>query len=147
MMGTKEDFTIVCGWITIVAVSIIFGTGKLYSLIGAGVNGKEAASKGLGNVGIAIFIWDVKAGEGVENFGSDSLDGIVHRSSSDDFIVNNVAAEAEHGEKQKNNNWNEFVAFVLWLRLRGRSWLIGHNLRCGLLSNRVGIVWFHTCIF
>ena len=147
MMGTKEDFTIVCGWVAIVAVNIIFGTGELYSLIGAGVNGKKTASKGLGDVDIAIFIWDVEAGERIKDFGSDGLDGIVFGGDGNEFIVNNKAAEAKYSEKQNNNNWNEFVAFVFWLWLRGRSWLIGHNLRRGLLSNGVGIVWFHTCIF
>ena len=147
MMGAKEDFAIVCGWIAVVAVNVIFGASELYSLIGAGINGKETASKGLGNVGIAIFIWDVEAGERIKDFGSDGLDGIIFGGDGNEFIVNNKAAEAKDGEKQNNNNWNEFVAFVFWLRLRGRSWLIGHNLRCGLLSNRVGIVWFHTRIF
>ena len=99
MMGAKEDFAIVCGWIAVVAVNVIFGAGEFYGLIGAGINSKKTASKSLGNVGITIFIWDVEAREGIKDFGSDGLDGIIFGGDGNEFIINNKAAEAKDGEK------------------------------------------------
>lgn len=149
VVGAGLDFAIVDAWVAVVGVFVAVGAGEFDGLVGASVDGKEAASKRKRHVfGVIVVISDAEAGEGIENLAREGLGDDGLGWGEDKFVDDDVGAKTEQGDEEQNYDRNERVV-LFWLRLIcGLLILVALRLRQdGSVVVACVVVWLHVYVW